>query len=147
MGASVIHFRGNRLETNDATMEVWLRLLVDAARAHPGRSPWLEEMVGEWEIVATSGFGYGVVPELDEYIIDNERQRSLLVLCATARKRLDSLGDPVSAVLLNALRAGPEDAAFTRDVPAAVFTSVAAAFTALVSEAELPDPAEAVARQ
>ncbi len=138
MSSSRIHFRERHMDATDAAMEVWLRLLVGAIDAMPDPPPWLAAAREDWNEAATMGFGFGVIPELDDFIIDDERRKVVLALCEAASERLRELGDPISAEELNALGAGPAGSRFTRDAPAAVFRDVAAQFTALVRDTPLP---------
>jgi len=83
------------------------------------------------------GFGFGAIPELNAFIVDEERRQVVLRLCELAQERLRALGDPIPAAALNQLGAGPPDSHFQRDVPAGVFREVAEQFTALVRDTPL----------
>jgi hypothetical protein len=137
MGSSRVHFYRRSIDARDAALEVWLRLLVGAIDERSQAPEWLAAARANWIDVATLGFGYGVIPELDAFIVDEERREVVLGLCASADARLRALGDPIPAATLNALGAGPADSWFTRDVPAAVFAEVAEDFTALVRDTPL----------
>lgn len=137
MSSSRIHFRERHMDAPDAAIEVWLRLLVGAIDALPDPPPWLADARADWNDAATMGFGFGVIPELDEVILDEDRRKVVLGLAEAARERLHRMGDPIPAAALNALGAGPEGSRFERDAPAAVFRDVAAQFTALVRDTPL----------
>lgn len=137
MSSSCIHFRKCSMDAPDAAIEVWLRLIVGAIDAIQEPAPWLMAAREDWNEAATMGAGFGVIPELDGYIQDEERRRTLLDLCDVATERLWKMGDPIRASTLNSLKAGPRDARFERDVPAAVFRDVAARFTKLVRDTPL----------
>lgn len=137
MGISRVHMGEQFIDTEDAGMEVWLRLLVGAIEEGYDNPPWLVTAAADWNEVATMGFGFGVIPELDAVITDEERRQVVLGFCQVAMDRLRALGDPIPAEVLNSLGAGPADSSFTRDVPAEVFLEVATDFTRLVRETPL----------
>jgi hypothetical protein len=137
MSSSCIQFRERHIESLDAAMEVWLRLIVAAIDTVRDPAPWLVAAREDWNEAATMGAGFGVIPELDSIIDNEERRKVVLELCETASRRLRDLGDPIPATTLNALGAGPPDSWFTREVPAEIFTTVAAQFTELIREIPL----------
>jgi hypothetical protein len=137
MSSSRIHFRKCNMDASDAAIEVWLRLMVDAIDAIQDPAPWLVTAREDWNEAATVGAGFGVIPELDAFIEDEERRKIVLGLCGVANERLREMGDPIPAATLNALGAGPADSRFERDVPAAAFREVAARFTKLVQDTPL----------
>jgi len=137
MSSSRIQFRGCFIDAPDAAIEVWLRLVIGGIDEMPAPPPWLAEAREDWNIVGTQGFGFGVIPELDAFIIDEERRKIVLSLCEAANERLRQLGDPIPAATLNSLGAGPLDSCFPRDVPASVFRDVATSFTELVRDTPL----------
>lgn len=83
------------------------------------------------------GSGLRFIPELDGFIIDEERRELVLGFCEAATRRLRELGDPIAAATLNTLGAGASDSRFERDVPAAVFRDAAAQLTELVRDTPL----------
>jgi hypothetical protein len=137
MSSSRIHFRQRFIDASDAAMEVCLRLVVGAIDALPGPPPWLAAAREDWNTAATMGAGFGVIPELDGFIVDEERRKIVLGFCEAANRRLRELGDPIPAATLNALGTGPSDSWFERDVPAAVFRDAATQFTELVRDTPL----------
>jgi hypothetical protein len=137
MSSSRIHFRESYMDVSDAAMGVWLRLLVGAIEAIQDPAPWLVAARDDWNEAATMGAGFGVIPELDGFVDDEERRKVVLGLCELASQRLREMGDPVPAATLNALGAGPADSRFERDVPAAVFRGVAEEFTKLLRDTAL----------
>lgn len=134
MGRSTVEFRGRRIEYEDATMEVWLRLVV--AELEQTESPtWLIEVARAWDEIATMGAGFGVIPDLDGYLTTAERRDVIVRACEVARVTLDRMGDPLEAEALNRLEAGPRDAWFTRATSAAPLVELAHAFVALLRAA------------
>ena len=107
---------------------------MDAIDGVVDASPSLKEAREDWYETATTGFGYGIIPELDSFLTDEERLKVVLALCDTARQRLIELGDPISPAMLNQINAGHRDSHFQREVPAAVFRETADRFTALIRD-------------
>lgn len=137
MGISRVHMRDRFIDTEDAAMEVWLRLLVGAIANAAYKPDWLVTASEDWNEVATAGYGYGVIPELDDVIIDEARRQVVLGLSQQAEDRLRALGDPIPADVLNRLGGGPAASSYTRDVPAAVLQEVADDFIRLVRDTPL----------
>ncbi|MEZ4399712.1 MAG: hypothetical protein R3B06_06820 [Kofleriaceae bacterium] len=137
MSASRVRLRESYFDASDAALAVWLRLLVDEIDAAEAAPAWLADAREDWHDAATMGFGFGVMPELDDFILDEDRRAVVLALCEAAAARLRALADPVPAATLNALGTGGADAQFQWDVPRAMFQDVADQFTALVRDAAL----------
>jgi hypothetical protein len=137
MSSSRIHFRQRFIDASDAAMEVCLRLIVRAIDEIPNPPTWLAAAREDWNTAATMGAGFGVIPELNGFIVDEERRKIVLGFCEAAIQHLHELGDPITAATLNALGAGPSDSWFERDVPAAVFLGAATQFTELVRDTPL----------
>jgi len=74
MGSTFVEFRGRGFEASDATLEIWLLLLVDAIDELPSAPHWLHEARGDWHLQATAGFGFGVIPGLDRIVTAPERR-------------------------------------------------------------------------
>jgi hypothetical protein len=137
MSSSRIHFRQRFIDASDAAVEVFLRLVVGAIDELPDPPLWLVAAREDWNTAATMGAGFGVIPELDGFVIDEDRRRIVLGFCEAATKRLRGLGDPIPAATLNTLGAGSSDSRFERDVPAAVFRDAATQLTELVRDTPL----------
>jgi hypothetical protein len=132
MGTSIITYRDKTIETEDAIMEVWLKILVDEIDKLQQKHEWLVDARTEWEIVAVNEFGFGVIPELDQYIKDESQMKIVLGLARCARARLLTLGHPISPETLNSLGAGQSTSRFTRALPLQAFLQVADAFIGLL---------------
>ncbi len=132
MGSTFIEYRGRGFEAGDATLEVWLSLLVREIDRLDDLPQWLRETRDEWELQATAGFGFGVMPGLDRYLTDDARRDAVLALSRTALERLESFGETIPCEALNSLGVGGEGAAFTRDVETEVFLRPARYFVKLL---------------
>jgi hypothetical protein len=121
MGSTQIDYRGKGFQANDSEMEIWLALLVQEIDSTPTAPDWLREVREEWEIQARSGFGYGVMPQLDRFASDEPRREQLVALARRALVRLRALGDIIPRDTLNAFHTGGPDATFTQDASAAPF--------------------------
>jgi hypothetical protein len=128
MGVSTWSYRGKHFDASDAVLEVWLRLVVAALDEVTPQTSWLAELRQQWYELATEQFEFGVVPDLDAELIDEERRELVLHAAERALSRLEGLGDPISTAQLNALGKG-----FTRDLPASMFLQVARSFIALLA--------------
>lgn len=133
MGTSEVSYRGRSFEAPDPVLEAWLRLLVDEVDALNAVPTWLRTARDQWQLIATQEFGFGVIPDLDGVLTDEERRKVVLALAHRALARLESFGDPIPAKTLNRLGAGKPDSAFSRDVSAEVFLMPARAFIALLA--------------
>jgi hypothetical protein len=143
MGSTSIEFRGREFEANDSTMEVWLALLVDEIRAMPDAPDWLRHISEEWTIMGTSHFGFGVDPNLDELISDDERRDVVLTIARRAMARLESLGPLIPAETLNGLRDWGAGFTFARDAEAKYFLEPARYFIKLLEGTLLPEENDA----
>jgi hypothetical protein len=137
MSSSRIHFRNCYIDTSDAAMAVWLRLMVSVIDELPAPAPWLLAARADWDETATMGASFGVIPELDSFLETEEHRKILLEICGEATRRLCAMGDPIPVATLNALGVGPAGARFEQEVPTAVFRDVATQFTHLVRSTPL----------
>lgn len=132
MGSTFIDFRGQGFEANDSAIAVLLVLLVREIDKLDQMPDWLREARDEWELQGTAGFGFGVMPGLDEFITDDSRRKVVIDLTRRALHELESLGDPIPSETLNALKTGGEHSTFPHAVPAAIFLRTARYFLKLL---------------
>lgn len=92
MGSTYVDFHGQGFEASDATLEVWLLLLVDEIDRLENSPPWLKEIREEWYIQGTAGFGFGVMPGLDQFVTGPECRETIIDLSVKAMRRLRALG-------------------------------------------------------
>jgi hypothetical protein len=125
MGSTFVEFHGRGFEASDAALEVVLALLVQEIDHLDHPPSWLREARDEWELQATAGFGFGVMPGLDNFVTDEERRDVILRLLSRVIERLQSFGPVIPRETLNALHTGGEGAEFTKDAPADSFLRTA----------------------
>ena len=143
MSTSRVLFRGEGFVANDATLEVWLALLVDEIDLLPDPPDWLLDLRDDWELQATAGFGFGVMPGLDRWAAQEEHRKVLLQACGNAYRRLEQAGDPVPVQFLNGLRDWGEGSGFTKELPADTLRRPARYFTKLLEGTLSADEADA----
>lgn len=143
MSTSSVQFRGSSFVANDATLEVWLALVADEIDGMPDPPDWLADLRDDWDIQATSGFGFGVVPELDRWAADEARREVLVEVCERAYARLEQAGDPVPAGFLNGLRDWDGGRCFAQDVDADKLRRPARYFIKLLQGRLTADEADA----
>lgn len=129
MGSTFVDFQGQGFEAYDATLEVWLHLLVGEIDKQESVPAWLQEARAEWNLQATAGFDFGIMPGLDHFVTSDERRETLLTLCEGAMERLAQYGPTIPQRDLNAMNTS---GTFTEDVPAKLFQSVGAYFQKLL---------------
>jgi hypothetical protein len=144
MGSTFVDFKGHGFEANDATLEVWLALLVDEIDRMPDAPQWLRDLREEWETQATAKFGFGVMPGLDNAVTDESRRVAILALASRALQRLESLGDPIPQATLNAIRDWGEGYRYTGDVPAVNFVRPAQYFIKVLEGCLAPEENDAL---
>lgn len=148
MGSTFVEFQGRGFEASDATLEIWLLLLVDEINTLSTLPEWLYEAREEWRLQATAGFGFGVVPGLDSVVTTPQRRDVILDLCAKSMDRLRSYGPVILKDELNAFNGGGEGSYFTGDVASKLFEQTADYFMKLLrgelkpseSDARFPTP-------
>src|SRR5690349_8573410 len=101
MSSTFVRFRGQGFEANDSALEVWLALLVREIDKMGHLPDWVSEVRDEWHLQSTAGFGFGVMPRLDDFVISEERRNTILTLSRQALKKLESYGQIVSREELN----------------------------------------------
>jgi hypothetical protein len=132
MGSTFVEFRDRGFEANNATLEVWLMLLVQEIDAMDSVPDWLREVREDWYIEATAEFASGVMPDLDSIVTSDERHQVILNLSRQGLKKLESHEPVITAEELNALNRGREGSYFTRDLPLSVFLRPARYFVKLL---------------
>ena len=132
MGSSTIRFRGEELEANDTLLEICLLEVVRWIEAAPGQEAWLREMCADWRLQATSGFGFGVVANMDEHLTTKVRQAVVVDMFRGATISLAERGPAIKVEELRRSGIGGEDAIYTRDIPTSAVLEVARSFLALL---------------
>lgn len=132
MGSTYVTFHGQGFEASDTALEVWLTLLVREIDRLKRAPAWLREARDEWELQATAGFGFGVIPGLDRFVTSEEQRLLLLKLARRALKALKGYGDTLTRDELNSWKIGGEGTAFTQDAPVSEFVRPARYFIKLL---------------
>jgi hypothetical protein len=132
MGSTYVDFRGQGFEASDATLEVWLLLLVDEIDRLENPPHWLKEIREEWYTQGTAGFGFGVMPGLDQFVTGPECLETIIDLSGKALHRLRTFGTTIPADQLNAIMRGGKGTVFTESVQSAVFEKVGDYFIKLL---------------
>ncbi|MEO8670476.1 MAG: hypothetical protein ABI411_04110 [Tahibacter sp.] len=143
MGSSTVTYRNQKFDAADATLEIWLLLLIDAIDAMPVPPAWLGEVREEWYLHATQAFGFGVVPGLDWAAPDNERRDVILDLCGTAIQRLQNWGPLMTREELDHITRENVGGYFTGDLDAKIFIKCADYFIKLLHQSLKPDELDA----
>ena len=132
MSSTFVSFHGQGFEANDSALEIWLAILVNEIRKLDQIPDWLREVRDEWHLQSTAGFGFGVMPRLDDFVTSEERRVSILKLAHQALDKLKGFGETVSREELNLLMTGGEGATFTQDVPSSELVRPARYFIKLL---------------
>jgi hypothetical protein len=143
MGSTFVRFHDRGFEANDAQIEVWLLLLIDEIDKLTNPPAWLSEVRREWYIQATAGFGFGVMPGLDDVVTSIERRDVVLALSSAVLRRLRSYGAYISKNELNSLQGSTEVSCFTEDVETELFERMGNYFVKLLREELNPDETDA----
>ncbi|MBD2101662.1 hypothetical protein [Leptolyngbya sp. FACHB-261] len=101
MGSSFIDFKGYGFWARDASVEVWLDLLVQEIDKLEKVSDWLKEARSDWFEQATVGFVGCVDPKLDHFLISQERIDLVLTLSENTLRWLERQGKYLSKESLN----------------------------------------------
>ncbi|HWS63194.1 MAG TPA: hypothetical protein VN325_10610 [Steroidobacteraceae bacterium] len=143
MGSTYVDLHGQGFEASDATLQVWLLLLVDEIDRLENPPQWLKEVGEEWYAQGTAGFGFGVMPGLDQFVTGPECRDAILDLSAKAMRRLRGLGPMIPVDQLNAIMRGGEGTVFTEPVSSAVFEKVGDHFVRLLRGELSPEETDA----
>lgn len=139
MGSTTVDFRGAEFEASDGTLQVWLHFLVVEIDKEAQASPWLREVRQDWELQSTAGFGFGVLPSLDRFVVTEAQRQTLLRLSENALHALEQQGKVYREEELNALNLGGEGSSYMADVPTEAFLRVGRYFIKLLQGTLAPD--------
>jgi len=133
MGSTTVSFHGAEFVANDTYIELWMLEVVRHIDKEKVIEEWLKDLRNEWHLQATSGFGFGVCPQLDNFLTTDMRNKKLLDLF---RRSLDSLfsgSGTISAEELAQPGAGGPDAVYARSLPIQMVIEVGESFVRLLS--------------
>lgn len=123
MGYSDLDYQGKSFQAHDAELAVWMHYVVEAIDRMQDHPAWLDELREDWQVQATGGFGFGIIPGLDKHVAD-DRKDAMLALLRQAIAEMDRHGDVMTADELNSLKPSGPDAVFTEDLPMERFRKV-----------------------
>jgi hypothetical protein len=106
MGSSFIDYKDYGFWARDTHIELWLYLLVQEIDKLESIPDWLKETREHWYEQATVGFMGWVHPQLDDYLVIQDRVDLVLLLSERVLKLLDEQGEYLSGENLNSLGIG-----------------------------------------
>lgn len=136
MGSTTIRYRDSEFVANDLPIEVWLLEVVNNIES--GVDPWLDSIKEEWHLQATSGFGFGPSPALDEFATSDDRRRVLAAYFLQTIEALSRRSEPYTSDELSHLKVGGGEAIYSTELSTQMVIDVGRQFLSLISDAE-PD--------
>jgi len=124
MGSSFIDFKNYGFWARDAGIEVWLYLLVQEIDRLESIPDWLKETRDHWHTQATVGFSGWIHPQLDDYLISQDRINLAVTLSERVLKWLNEQGEYLSQGYLNSLGVGGTGSQWVADVEVEMFARV-----------------------
>ena len=106
MGMSSVSYQGRQFAAPDGLLEIWLKAVADEVSRIVDRPDWLEQFGQDWHDQATEGFDFGIVPNLDKWSSDCQREMYLGSLFQQTLIRLKQSGDVASGTRRDALGLG-----------------------------------------
>ena len=132
MGTSFIDFKGYGFWARDASIELWLYLLVQEIDKLESKPEWLKEARDHWHTQATVGFAGWIHPQLDNFLISQDRIELVVGLSECTLRGLGNQGEYLSRDYLNSLRVGGEGSWWARDVEVEMFAQTGRKFVELL---------------
>lgn len=134
MGSSFIDFRDYGFWAWDGAVEVWLYLLVQEIDKLESIPDWLKEARDHWLLQATVGFVGWIHPQLDNYLVSQDRINLVVTLSEHVLKWLSDQGEYVAQKYLNSLGLPHAGAWGTgaADVEAEIFARIGRKFIELL---------------
>lgn len=139
MGYSDADYRGLSFTANDVFLAVVLSHVVAAIDRLADRPAWLDELREDWQMQATGGFGFGIVPNLDKFVTEEGRRATMIALFRRALDDIEGYGEVITAEQLDELQAAGPNAVFAGDLPTEHFMQVGRRFIDLL-EGRIPKP-------
>ncbi len=124
VGYSDVNFRGAGFQAHDVELAVWMHYVVAAIDRSGDRPGWLDDLRANWSDQATGGFGFGIVPGLDDFVTEG-RRALMSAFFRQALAEMERHGDTLTVGELDSLKAGGPDAVFSEDLPMERFRNVA----------------------
>jgi hypothetical protein len=132
MGSSFIDFRDYGFWSRDIGIELWLYLLIQEIDNLESIPDWLREARDHWHEQASVGFVGHVHPQLDDYLVSQDRIDLILMLSERVLQLLNEQGEYFLGAHLNSLGIG--GGGYQSDTPFEVkhFTGVGHKFIELL---------------
>lgn len=132
MGSSFIDFKDYGFWARDPGIEAWLYLLVQEIDKLGPIPDWLKEARDHWYTQATVGFIGCIHPQLDDYLVSQDRINLIVMLSERVLKWLARQGKYLSQEYLNSLGIGGEGSCWTADVEVGLFAQIGEKFIGLL---------------
>lgn len=106
MGSSFIDFKDYGFWARDTHIDLWLYLLVQEIDKLESIPDWLKEAREHWYEQATVAFIGCVHPQLDDYLVSQDRIDLVMMLSERVLKLLGEQGEYLTGEYLNSLGIG-----------------------------------------
>jgi hypothetical protein len=134
MSVESVAYRGQEFSANNTYLEIWLWQIVDVLNRRPHLPTWLEEVRSAWHLQATSGFGFGVCPELDRFLNTSEKAVLMQSVFDETLLVLNNRSDDFLPKELSASHVGGNDSAYAEPVARIEVIAVGKSFRKLLSD-------------
>lgn len=101
MASSYVEFQTKGFWCADAYLEVWLFNAVAEMDKLPNRSSWIDEIRGEWYMMATSGMTGCINLFLDTVITNDERKEHLQRIALAVNRFFAGYGESIPLDIVN----------------------------------------------
>jgi hypothetical protein len=103
MGHSFTSFREKHIRSKDYKVETWLLLVVSEIDDLTDKPEWLNQARVCWEDQGMQGVNGSIDPNLDDYLIDDDRINMFKTLCCRVYSKLEGFGETIPREFLNRL--------------------------------------------
>jgi hypothetical protein len=132
MGSSFIDFNGSGFWARDTHIDLWLYLLVQEIDELESIPDWLSGARDHWQEQATLALVGCVHPQLDDYLVSQDRVDFVMTLSESILKLLGGMGEYLSGEHLNSLGVGGGGYQPSTDFEVENFTRVGQKFIELL---------------
>jgi len=103
MGTSFVEYRGHGFWTRDSFLSDWLTTLIDEMRAEGPAVPWLQSLIGKWEIQIEIDGGCMAL-DLDSFLECDNKREYVLAASESAFMRTPERGKRTGQLFVALLR-------------------------------------------
>ena len=132
MGSSTISFNKAEFEANDTYIALWLLEVIRQIDQENENENWLSKLRDEWFIQATEGFGFGVCPNLTDWLTTDVRRAQMVELCQRTLRSLETRRTAFSVEELEESGVGGNDVSYSKEIPTEPVAEVGRRFLALL---------------